>query len=584
MEDDSHIGLRGLGYFIVVTMLMLIPPSTSTLTAQPAPQQQTNESQTQNAARKQSTVRGRVIYDDTRRPLRRVQVTIYDPAAKINSRYLVAWTDGRGDFQIKEVPTGKYFVVVTAPGIVRSGADDSDESQRDHTSVTVDGTSRPDVVIRVKRGGAISGKVTYADGDPAVNASIRILRKKDGKWTPVNLWTGSEGRVLTDERGVYRVSGLAPGEYLVGAAEERRGLELYARDDPDGATLLNRALLMPTYYDGATNLAGATPLTIQAGSEETNINITLADRPVHSISGLVTLKGDNHPIARARISLKRKGDDLPSVSDWEQPVTNTDVQGRFTFDEVQDGSYTITIAPANVREDRSQSPSQAAADISQRFVEKALEVNLAGADLADLNIQVSSGSRISGIVEVEGGKTMPANVAVYAAGTQGRVQPDGTFTIDGVPSGSVFLRTSVPPYNKYYTKSVTLGKTELQRGPLIVKEDEDITNVRIVISPDVAVLSGRALAADGKSPLSGVSVVLVSTEPDQHKLYGYTNADGSFRVSGAPGEYQAIVIRPGENPYSLSNDALRSRLVNAQRIVLQPGENNAVDVVAPSDK
>ena len=397
MENDLQKKVRRLRYLMVVTILMLVPASTSIITAQITAQQQTDESVARNGARKQSTVRGRVIYDDTRRPLRRVEVTIHDPAAKSKTHHFMAWTDGRGEFQIKDVPAGKYFVEVSAPGIIRSRPYDSEEGQRELTSVTVDGTSKSDVLVRVKRGGAISGKVTYEDGDPVINASIRVIRKKEGKWTPVYVGVGSNDRLLTDERGVYRVSGLSPAEYLVGAAEEKWGIELTARDDPDGGNLLNRALLMPTYYDGATNLTGATVLTIQAGDEQTNINITLADRPVHSISGLVTLKGDNHPIARARISLKRRGNDLPYASDLEEPVTNTDVQGRFTFDEVQDGSYTITIAPpqSSVRYDSFPSPSQSAADTSQRFVAKNLEVNVVGADLADLNIEVSSGRKRS---------------------------------------------------------------------------------------------------------------------------------------------------------------------------------------------
>ena len=580
----AKIGVPRLRSYLLATLVLLGPGLTSGSTAQITTPQQTDENLARNAARRQSTVRGRVIYDDTRRPLRRVQVTIYDPAAKSNIRHLVAWTDGRGEFQIKDVPFGKYFVVVTAPGIISLGFDASDEAQG--TSVAVDGNSKPDVVVRVKRGGAISGKVTYADGDPALNASIKILHKKDGQWTPIYVGTRSNDRVLTDERGAYRVSGLSPGDYLVGAAEEKWGLELYARDDPDGSTLLNRALLIPTYYDGTTNLTDATVLTVRAGSEEMNINIILADRPVYTISGLVTLKGDNHPIARARISLKRRGEDLPYASDLEEPVTNTDVMGRFTFDEVQDGSYTITITPpqSSRREESLPVTSQSVADTSQRFVTKKVEVNIVGADLADLNIEVSSGSRISGIVEVEGGKAMPPTVFVYAGATEGRVQQDRTFVVEGVPSGGLFLRTSVPPFNKYYTRSVTVGKTELLRGPLVVKEGEDINNVRIVISPDVALLSGRALSSDGKSPQAGVAVVLVSVDADQHKIYGSTNADGNFRMSGAPGEYLLIVLRSSESPYQLNGDALASRIANAQRIVLQPGENTRMDIVVPREK
>ena len=577
-------------YFLIVTIWLL---ARSHSTAQVSTQPQADEGRTRSAVPKQSTVRGRVIYDDTRRPLRRVYVTIYDPAAKSNTRHFIAWTDGRGEFQIKDVPAGKYFVEVNAPGIIRSGLYNSEDGQKELTSVTVDGTSKSDVTVRVKRGGAISGKVSYADGDPVMNATIRVLRKKEGKWTPVYVFAPSDDRSHTDDTGAYRLSGLPPGEYLIGAAEEKMGIEMTAHDNPDGSNLLNRAVLATTYYNGATSLAEATILTIQVGTEETNINITLADRPVHSISGVVTLKGENRPIARALISLKRKGEDSPFESQLEEPVTNTDSQGQFIFDEVQDGSYTITVTPPRSHLRYTEVPAAPkSADSDKKFVGKSLEVNVVGGDLANLNVEVSSGSRISGIVVVDGGKPMPPSVFVYSQGAEGssfqptsiRAQPDGSFTIEGLPAGLIYLRTSVPPDNKYYTKSVNVGKTDLLRGPLTVREDEDITNVRVVISPDIALLSGRALAADGKTPLGAVNMLLISTESDQHKIFGVTNADGSFRLSGAPGEYVAIVMRPGEFPYQLNSEALRLRSSNARRIVLQAGENNRVDIVASNDK
>jgi hypothetical protein len=46
----------------------------------------------------------------------------------------------------------------------------------------------------------------------------------------------------------------------------------------------------------------------------------------------------------------------------------------------------------------------------------------------------------------------------------------------------------------------------------------------------------------------------------------------------------AIVMRTDESIDELSNEALRMRTPNAQRIVLQAGENNKVEIVAPGDK
>jgi hypothetical protein len=543
-------------------------------------------------APKGSVVHGRVIYEDTRRPLRRVQVDIYDPAAKNNLRPFFTWTDGQGEFQIKNVPAGKYFVVVNAPGIIRNGPYSSESKDESFTTVTVNGQSPADVVVRVKRGAAISGRVTYADGDPAIEATIKVMCRKDGKWTSVSVGSGSQDRVVTDDRGVYRVSGLIPGDYILGAAEQKWGIELTTQDRPDGTNFLNRAVLPATWYNGASSLGGATPITLQAGDEQKDIDIVLADRPVHSISGTITSGGNSRPVARARISLTRKTE-TPGLetSDLDDPVTNSDEGGRFSFEEVTDGNYRIIVSPP-----RSYSRSQdfpTGKELGQRYVPKTIDVTVSGANLIDLSIEVSSGSRVSGTVAVEGGKPLPPQLLVTV--TNGKpntedtpfvkVEADGSFSIEGVPPGLGYVRISQPLERNYYTKSVSVGKTDLQRGPLLVKDGEDITNVRVLISPDVAILSGRALAADAKTPQGGMSVVLVPTDPEDQKanyqVAGITNGDGGFRLIAAPGEYLAMVLPRGEYPYQLQAEALKIRFPNAQRVVLQPGENPKVELIPP---
>jgi hypothetical protein len=193
-----------------------------------------------------------------------------------------------------------------------------------------------------------------------------------------------------------------------------------------------------SYYDGANTMTSATVLTIQAGDEQKDINITLADRPVHSISGTVVFKGSTRAVGRARVTLKRK-DESPAVSsDLEDPVTNTDVDGRFNFNEVEDGSYTMIITPPRWISRGDNFPTAAQiTDAGQRFAPRRLEVTVSGASLADIMIEVSSGSRISGTVTVDGGKPLPATVLVHAlaevrqADTVSpiRVQTDGTFQL-----------------------------------------------------------------------------------------------------------------------------------------------------------
>jgi hypothetical protein len=593
----ARSNIRTFPCMLIGTIVLLALGFMSAAGTQAQTPQQKDEVPAQSTSTKGSLVRGRVIYEDTRRPLRRVQVSAYDPASKGLGRYLMAWTNARGEFQFKDVPAGRYFVAVEAPGIIRPAPFDGEESQADLTAVTVDGTAQAEVMVRVKRGGAISGKVTYADGDPVVNASMRVLRKKDGKWIPVYVGGRSGDRALTDERGVYRVSGLSPGEYLLGAAEEKMGIELSAQDDPDGGKMVNRALLSNTYYDGAVSLTGATALRVEAGDEKTDINITLAERSAYSVSGIVMLRGDQRPIARARISLKRKDEELNSNSSLEDLVVNSDEEGRFVFDEVPEGIYMMTVTPP--REYRSYETRRALepkTGLVQKFAAKHQELNVAG-DITSLLVEVSSGGRLSGVLSVEGGKPLPRTVFIFLEPASrarleqlsAQIQADGKFTFEGIPAGSYYLRTAVQPDNEYYTKSVMHGRSDITREPVAVKEGEDISDVRMVISADVARLSGRLLAADGKSPERGVGILFVPADPAEQKtmsrrIYGVTNADGGFRVSGAPGDYVAIVLRRGENAYMLRDDQFASRVAKAQRVTLQPGENSRIDLTVPSEK
>jgi hypothetical protein len=70
------------------------------------------------------------------------------------------------------------------------------------------------ITITMIKGAVITGKVTAAEGDPVSGAYIDVEMVRDGKGGPV-------GRVeiafpvSTDDRGIYRLYGLAPGTYTV---------------------------------------------------------------------------------------------------------------------------------------------------------------------------------------------------------------------------------------------------------------------------------------------------------------------------------------------------------------------------------
>jgi hypothetical protein len=70
------------------------------------------------------------------------------------------------------------------------------------------------VKIEAVRGGVITGRVVTEDDQPLAGAEVKLRKRKNGKWTPVDcVWAGTPDRALaTDRSGVYRISGLSEGE------------------------------------------------------------------------------------------------------------------------------------------------------------------------------------------------------------------------------------------------------------------------------------------------------------------------------------------------------------------------------------
>ena len=69
------------------------------------------------------------------------------------------------------------------------------------------------ITIRMKRGATIAGVVTTESGDPLVGVKVEACRRGFEQAARRFLDGGSD---VTDDRGAYRISGLQPGDYLIG--------------------------------------------------------------------------------------------------------------------------------------------------------------------------------------------------------------------------------------------------------------------------------------------------------------------------------------------------------------------------------
>jgi hypothetical protein len=625
---------RVLCLLCLLITLSLLPTSSARAQTEPPttdPQDTTTTTTTnaiahanRQAVKAQSVVRGRAVYDDTDRPVRRARVVLLESSGG-RTPERSGMTNASGEFRIKNVPAGSYFVMIDAPGVitpisfidieeVESERINFDEIRKNFTEITVDGTNEQTIKVRARKGGAINGKVTYADGDPAINVRVNVMRKKDGRAARfiTNINPTTFFGIQTDDRGMYRLSSLPPGEYIVSVIEtadhtDGRG----EREEYWGSmSWFGANSLLVTYYPSAINPGEAATVQVDAGQEQNEINISLVERTLHKISGTLVTRRDNKPLPSVRIGIKNKTDRNKNDLGGYMAQGNsqmTDEQGRFSFSEIPDGPYTLTVDAAQIGEDPVEpeegeeeaepaTPPQPV-EPKRRFPRKQQDVTINGNDVADLIVAMSEGASVSGIVTFEGDRGSRTSFYITLEDTTGSeipsgerqyLQEDGRFTLDGLNAGGFYPKIIVSDENseKYYVKSMTAGGADLMRDLLVIGEGTVIRDVRVLVASDGATLAGRILTQNNM-PVTGARLVLIPANQTKWRarpayLFGASAANGDYSISGAPGEYLIIFMRAGDHPTAVNENWIRERAADAQRIMLQPNQRKSLNLIAPT--
>jgi hypothetical protein len=290
-------------------------------------------------------------------------------------------TDPQGRFVFLRLPpSSDCLVFVSKSGYARGGftrgsgglGPGSNDPYR-WTQATIplkQGEWVPNVTLTLWRHGGISGRVVDEANEPVVGIPVRALRVILAAGVP-HVAAGPIG--TTDDRGVYRIGSLRPGQYLVmvpsvqssaPASTSARTLagrrNDAARNEPpliNGAGLnfwsdrlvignyatpppvTDRLMAYPTvFYPGARLLTSATPVDLAPGEEKGGVDFALQPVPVVRVSGTVMSAGALDPNFVLRL-LPRGSENLGVGS--EQATALVSASGAFTFLGVPSGSYTI---------------------------------------------------------------------------------------------------------------------------------------------------------------------------------------------------------------------------------------------------
>ena len=471
--------------------------------------QQPTRDQPVAGQRGSSSISGIVTSDEPQpRPLRRARVVLRggDPLGS------AVITNDDGTFAFEGLPAGRYAVSAVKDGYVTANYGAPWQGGQGRRISLRDGEVRK-ISIRLPRGAVITGTIADAFGQPAAGVTVYALM-----WQYITasgerrLVPSGRSAGVTDDRGQYRIYGLAAGEYYVSAHDDRqfanRGLLMAMR------TELQPVASVPISYPGVPSIDGATRIALAAGEERTAVNFAMQYVPASSVSGTIAVDADGrNPTGVMLVQANRLSTMVVRGSGM-----GTGPIGEFEFGGLPPGSYTL-LATAGT-------PAKMLA---------MTEVTIEGQDISNVQLTPQPSPRISGRIVFEGRRSpprlmptsqnLPLRFSLWEASLSfnpwgGSPSPSLQIADDGRFSLTEFLpgvhvltdpsRGIRAPISGWWIASVASDGRELLDAPL---ELRNIENVIVTMSDRASELGGVVKDAQG-SPGPEQFVVAFSSERD----------------------------------------------------------------------
>ncbi|MGA2276907.1 MAG: carboxypeptidase regulatory-like domain-containing protein [Terracidiphilus sp.] len=255
-----------------------------------------------------------------------------------------------GSFEMPKVPAGTYYIAAELKGYLSplsalstgermmggAGAVKKIEAQAEKI-VVQDAPVRVDV--RLERGGSLNGVIRYDDNSPASGVkAVRMVMQEDGKWV-VDAFNPLMPATTSDDRGHYRISGLAKGKYAV-KAELPTNQMISGLGSGSSSLHSNFGDALVIYSGGVFREKDIKPIEVGAGEDVNGVDLVFPVDDLHLVSGTVTAKTDNHPLNSGWVNLKDP--------DTKATLRGTKIEedGSFKFNYVPEGQYELVTSRA----------------------------------------------------------------------------------------------------------------------------------------------------------------------------------------------------------------------------------------------
>jgi len=565
-----------------------------TAVAVPAAAVQVRDGAPQPTARRGTAVlAGSIVSDEeTPRPIRRATVTITEDGGQASGRTAV--TDDAGHFVVAGLPAGRYRVTASKGAYLPAafGATRSVRPGNVSTGTPIalaDGQRLTDLVVRMMRGGVLTGVIRDESGRPArgINMMLSYLARspQSGERVLVRL-PNAEGTSRTDSRGEYRIYGLAPGDYVVSALpspfEPATDLTITTALDlarvsgaagasPAPSSPLPRMGFVPVHFPGTTQAGDAAPIRLAPGEERAGLDFALQLVTNARVDGVV-VGADGRPVPSMVVTAHSNAGAAPLNTG--RAVAQTDPKGQFSLRGLPPGAYTISgstrdghwgATPVHVQGDDLRANIQLRPGVP--FVGSVRAGDTAGAppDLTRMRVQLVAES--SALPLPNGGYVIP-------------VAADGRFTAAVLPGRYRLLlsTTQAPAAAAPWTiLTAQSGAVDVADRPFEIREGAPMPDIQVTVTNRGAEIAGRMIDAAGRAAPEYFVIVFPADSADwgwrarriQQTRPGH---DGAFSVSGLPpGEYRIAAVRDVDQNEWFDPEFLTGLVEASIRVTLAAG-------------
>lgn len=539
----------------------IVAPPGSQVPGAPAPTRDATGPRKSGSA----VIRGRVVAADSGQPLRKAQVRIMSPELRENR---LATTDADGNYELKELPAGRYTLSVSKGSFVTLSYGQTRPFEAGKSLEIQDAQAIEKVDFALPRGSVLTGRILDEFGEPATDVLVMLQRFSyvGGRRRLV----GAGRSATTNDIGEFRVFAIPPGQYYLTATMRNLNSPFDSTDDRSGYA--------PTYFPGTPNIAEAQRVTVAVGQTVNDLSMSLIPTKLARISGTAV-----NSLGRAvggMVMPRLRGDDFSGFNFI--PPAQIRPDGTFAVNAVSAGTYTLQ-ATFGIGANDSESGS--------------VEVTVNGEDIAGVRIVGSRPVTATGRVVVDAAiasalqpaairvmlMSPPDDSGVSMGGGFASVHDDFTFEAKARPGVMRVSMSSLPP--GWGVRAVRYKDSDVIDSGIEFRPNEDVSDIEIDLTNRMSEVSGQVTNSRGDA-VKDYTVVLFPEDREKwtqsntrYFRSGRPDQDGRFKMTTLPaGRYFVIAVDQLEQGEWMDPDFLERARSKASTIAVGDGETKSIDL------